>query len=46
MRKIRDKNKTLEDKLRFYEDNKKKTYSEMLMLEDKCRELKSKINAY
>ena len=45
MRDLRDKNKLLEEKLKGFEDNKRKTHNKMLQLEDKCKELKMKINA-
>ena len=36
----------MEERLRYYEETKKKTYAEMLILEDKSRDLKVKIGAY
>lgn len=45
-REIREKNKQMEEKLRYYEETKKKTYAEMLVLEDRSRDLKVKIGAY
>lgn len=45
MRDLRDKNKLLEERLKGFEDNKRKTHNKMLQLEDKCKELKMKINA-
>ena len=36
----------MEERLRYYEETKKKTYSEMLVYEDRSRELKMKISAY
>eukprot|EP00347_Sterkiella_histriomuscorum_P009999 403339071 len=45
MRELRDKNKLLEERFRGYEDNKKKSHQRMLILEDRCKELKMKINA-
>ena len=46
MRDYKDKNKVLEDKLKFYEDQKKRAYQEMLELEDRCKDLKQRINGY
>ncbi len=45
-REIREKNKQMEERLRYYEETKKKTYAEMLVLEDRSRDLKTKIGAY
>lgn len=36
----------MEEKLKYYEESKKKTYAEMLVLEDRSRQLKTKIGAY
>ena len=44
MRDIKDKNKLLDEKVRLHEDNKKKTYNQMMVLEDKCKDLKQKLN--
>ena len=46
MRDYKDKNKVLEDKLKLYEDQKKRAYQEMLELEDRCKDLKQRINGY
>ena len=45
LRDLSDTNRGLEERLRTQEENKKKTYAEMLVIEDKCRELKAKIGA-
>ena len=36
----------MEERLRYYEETKKKTYAEMLVFEDRSKELKMKIGAY
>lgn len=46
LRDIKEKNKTLDECLRFYEESRRRTSHEMLLLEDKCKEYKTKINAY
>ena len=43
-RELRDKNKGLEDRLRFYEEQKKQAYNEMLTLEDRQRELRARLS--
>jgi hypothetical protein len=36
----------MEERLRHYEETKKKTYAEMLLYEDRSREIKIKMSAY
>ena len=45
MRELRDKNKGMEEKLRGFEEAKKKGHTKILTLENKCKELKMKISA-
>ncbi len=42
-RELRDKNKGLEERLRYLEESKKKTYNDMMTLEDRQRELRAKL---
>ena len=43
---MRDKNKYLEERLRTYEDQRKKGYQEMMNLEDRIKDFKTRIGAY
>jgi hypothetical protein len=45
VRDLKDKNRILEEKLKVYDENKKKNHHQMLSLEDKCKELKMKVHA-
>ena len=43
-RELLDKNKALEDRLRYYEEQKKKTYNDMVTLEDRQRDLRARLS--